>query len=259
MHILFIPISLKNLDPGLFCCFLKATYCTCEPLVCAIIHPVYITVAHKYKPAAAHTPHKPPTRNIITSCAAHTLQNTSCAAHIPPARHILPPVRHTHHKTPPARSTNILHAPPARHILHTPPARHILHTPPARHILHTPPARNKYKKSCYAEYIKPYCAEYTKPYDAVDIAAARQISMEFRFGHASCELRAASCDLRAWLLYRVPELRAASCDLRAATCALRTASCDLRDDELRDATCELRPAPCVPWVERPGYSDCLGI
>ena len=33
------------------------------------------------------------------------------------------------------------------------------------------------------------------------------------------------------------------------------ASCALRDDELRDATCELRPPPCVPWVERPGYSD----
>ena len=93
-----------------------------------------------------------------------------CAAQ---AHHKTPPARHILH-TPPAR--HILHTPPARHILHTTPARHILHTPPARHILHTPPARNKYKKSCYAEYIKSYCAEYTKPYDAVDIAAARQIS-----------------------------------------------------------------------------------
>ena len=29
MRISFLPISLKNLDPGLFCCFVKATYCTC--------------------------------------------------------------------------------------------------------------------------------------------------------------------------------------------------------------------------------------
>ena len=31
-HIPFQPNSLKNLDPGLFCCFLRATYCTCALL-----------------------------------------------------------------------------------------------------------------------------------------------------------------------------------------------------------------------------------
>ena len=69
-----------------------------------------------------------------------------------------------------------------------------------------------------------------------------QKSMEFRFGHASCELRAASCDLRAWLLYRVPELRVASCVLRPATCALRTATCEMMNCEMRHASWDLRPA-----------------
>ena len=73
--------------------------------------------------------------------------------------------------------------------------------------------------------------------------------MEFRFGHASCELRAASCDLRAWLLYRVPELRAASCVLRPASCALRPAC----------ATCVLRPATCEMMKNLTGRSSPIDI
>ena len=58
----------------------------------------------------------------------------------------------------------------------------------------------------------------------------------------TCELRDASCDLRAWLLYRVPELRAASCDLRVATCELRPAPCVLRPATCEMMNCEMRHA-----------------
>ena len=39
-HIQFHHNSLKNLDPGFFCCFLRATYCTCG-LQCLACHNIY--------------------------------------------------------------------------------------------------------------------------------------------------------------------------------------------------------------------------
>ena len=76
------------------------------------------------------------------------------------------------------------------------------------------------------------CSIKTQPYFMVNYKYKEAQPMEFRFGHATCELdlRAATCEL---------DLRPAACelDLRAAPCAAASSSC-----ELRPATCVLRPA-----------------